>query len=161
MDLFDFSRMPRALLEHGSVLNHHGKPVGQCRERSLLDDRRRCHSFSRRVWQVARGRGARHHRGPKSQIQRGTCRRADTHVSRKARDDDVAAAGSADALWGKIGVGSVVLAEQPEVYGPGWWEGVVVGVTGDELTIRWMDDATEEPLRVSRRNVALRHPGAG
>ena len=78
-----------------------------------------------------------------------------------AATTEAEAVSSADALWGKIGVGSVVLAEQPEVYGPGWWEGVIVGVTGDELTIRWMDDATEAPLRVSRRNVALRHPGAG
>ena len=76
MDLFDFSRMSRALLEHGSVLNHHGKSVGQCRERSLLDDRRRCHSFPRGVWQVARGRGARHHldRNPTGQCFRCSVR---------------------------------------------------------------------------------------
>lgn len=67
---------------------------------------------------------------------------------------------SADALWAKLGVGSAVLATQPEVYGPGWWEAVVVGVEGDDLTVRWVDDATEEPVRVSRRNVALRHPAA-
>ena len=81
--------------------------------------------------------------------------------NKPAAKPDAEAASCADALWGKIGVGSIVLAEQPELYGPGWWEGVVVGVKGDKLTIRWVDDATEEPLRVARRNVALRHPGAG
>ena len=34
-----------------------------------------------------------------------------------------------------------MLAAQPEVYGPGWWEGIVVGIDGDDLTLRWMDDA--------------------
>src|SRR5437660_8852502 len=31
---------------------------------------------------------------------------------------------TADALWAKVEVGTVVLASQPDVYGPGWWEGV-------------------------------------
>ena len=69
------------------------------------------------------------------------------------------AVNAADALWAKVEVGTVVLAAQPDVYGPGWWEGVVVGVAGDDLTLRWMDDAAEEPIHVSRREVALRHPG--
>src|SRR5215468_10196992 len=34
-----------------------------------------------------------------------------------------AAVKTADTLWGKIEIGSVVLASQPEVWGPGWWEG--------------------------------------
>ena len=67
---------------------------------------------------------------------------------------------TADALWSKIETGTVVLAEQPEIYGPGWWEGLVVEIDGDELKIRWMDEPAEEPIRVSRRHVALRHPGA-
>jgi len=54
-----------------------------------------------------------------------------------------------------------VLAEQPEVYGPGWWESVVVGIKGDNLIIRWLDEADEPPVRMARRNVALRHPGRG
>jgi hypothetical protein len=70
------------------------------------------------------------------------------------------AVNTADALWAKVEVGTVVLAAQPDLYGPGWWEGVVVGVNGDDLTLRWMDEPTEEPLRVTRRDVALRHPGA-
>src|SRR3979409_1424521 len=31
---------------------------------------------------------------------------------------------AADALWSKIEVGTVVLATQPDVYGPGWGEGM-------------------------------------
>ncbi|HVB16811.1 MAG TPA: hypothetical protein VNF04_09785 [Stellaceae bacterium] len=67
---------------------------------------------------------------------------------------------TADALWAKVEFGTVVLAAQPDLYGPGWWEGVVVGVDGDDLTTRWMDDASLEPIHVSRRDVALRHPGS-
>jgi hypothetical protein len=67
---------------------------------------------------------------------------------------------TADALWAKVEVGSVVLAEQPDVYGPGWWESVVLAVDGDSLTLRWMDDTDPEPFHAARRNVALRHPRA-
>jgi hypothetical protein len=67
---------------------------------------------------------------------------------------------TADTLWSKIEVGSVVLAAQPDLYGPGWWEGVVVGIDGDDLTLRWMDEPAEEPFHASRRDVALRHPSA-
>jgi hypothetical protein len=67
---------------------------------------------------------------------------------------------TADALWAKVEVGTVVLAAQPDLYGPGWWEGVVVGVDGDDLTLRWMDDPELEPFHLSRRDIALRHPGA-
>lgn len=67
---------------------------------------------------------------------------------------------TADALWAKIETGTTVLAAQPEDYGPGWWEGVVVAVDGDNLTVRWVDDPAEEPIHVTRRHVALRHPGA-
>ena len=67
---------------------------------------------------------------------------------------------TADALWSKIEVGTVVLAAQPDIYGPGWWEGIVVDVKGDDLTVRWMDDAAEDSVHISRREVALRHPGA-
>ncbi len=66
---------------------------------------------------------------------------------------------TADALWSKIEVGVVVLAAQPDLYGPGWWEGVVVGVDGDDLTIRWVDDSGEPPFHLARRDVGLRHPG--
>ena len=65
---------------------------------------------------------------------------------------------TADALWSKIEVGTRVLATQPEVYGPGWWEGIVVGVAGDDLTVRWLDEQGEDPIQVARRYVALRHP---
>ena len=67
---------------------------------------------------------------------------------------------AADALWSKIEIGTMVLATQPDVYGPGWWEGVVVGLKGDDLTVRWTDEPDEDPVKVSRRDVALRHPGA-
>jgi hypothetical protein len=67
---------------------------------------------------------------------------------------------AADALWAKVEVGTVVLAAQPELYGPGWWEGVVVDVAGDQLTIRWMDDLSLESFHRARRDVALRHPAA-
>jgi hypothetical protein len=70
------------------------------------------------------------------------------------------AVNTADAPWPKVEVGTVVLAAQPDLYGPGWWEGVVVGVNGDNLTLRWMDEPGEEPIHVARRDVALRHPGA-
>ena len=66
---------------------------------------------------------------------------------------------TADTLWSKIEVGTVVLAEQPDVYGPGWWEGIVVGIEGDDLKLRWMAEPCELPITVSRRAVALRHPG--
>jgi hypothetical protein len=67
---------------------------------------------------------------------------------------------TADALWSKIEVGTEVLAEEPELYGPGWWQGVVVSVDGEQLAVRWLDDPDEDPIRVERRNVALRHPAA-
>jgi hypothetical protein len=67
---------------------------------------------------------------------------------------------TADALWSKVEVGTVVLAAQPDLYGPGWWEGVVVGIDGDDLTLRWTDDPALDPFHLSRREIALRHPGA-
>lgn len=67
---------------------------------------------------------------------------------------------AADALWSKVEVGTVVLAAQPDLYGPGWWEGVVVAADDDHLTLRWLDDPELEPIRLSRRDIALRHPGA-
>lgn len=67
---------------------------------------------------------------------------------------------TADALWAKVEVGSVVLAAQPDEYGPSWWESVVVAINGDDLTLRWIDPPPDEPFHASRRNVALRHPGA-
>ena len=70
------------------------------------------------------------------------------------------AVNTADALWAKIEVGTVVLAAQPDIYGPGWWEGIVVSIDGDDLTLRWMEAPAEKSFRASRRNVALRHPGA-
>jgi hypothetical protein len=66
---------------------------------------------------------------------------------------------TAEALWSKIEVGTEVLAEEPELYGPGWWQGVVVAVNGNDLTVRWLDDPDEDPIKVERRHVALRHPG--
>ena len=68
------------------------------------------------------------------------------------------AVNTADTLWAKIEVGTVVLAAQPEVWGPGWWEGIVVSIDGDNLTLRWMETPAEEPFQASRRDVALRHP---
>jgi hypothetical protein len=65
---------------------------------------------------------------------------------------------TADALWSKVEVGTVVLASRPELYGPGWWEGVVVEVKGDDLAVRWLDEPSEDPIQVARRQVALRHP---
>jgi hypothetical protein len=70
------------------------------------------------------------------------------------------AASTADALWSKIEVGTVVLASQPEIWGPGWWEGIVVGIDGDDLTLHWMETSGDDPFHASRRKVALRHPGA-
>ena len=70
------------------------------------------------------------------------------------------AVNTADALWSKIEVGTIVLAAQPDIYGPGWWEGTVVSIDGDDLMLRWMEAPAEKPFRASRRNVALRHPGA-
>jgi len=71
------------------------------------------------------------------------------------------AVNTADTLWAKIEVGTVVLAAQPEVWGPGWWEGIVVSIDGDNLTLRWMETPAEEPFQASRRDVALRHPSTG
>ena len=68
---------------------------------------------------------------------------------------------TADALWSKVEVGSVVLAEQLDVYGPGWWESVVLRIDGDDLTLRWLDDSEDpEPFHAERRQIALRHPHA-
>ena len=71
------------------------------------------------------------------------------------------AVNTADTLWAKIEVGTVVLAAQPEVWGPGWWEGIVVSIDGDNLTLRWMETSAEAPFQASRRDVALRHPSTG
>jgi hypothetical protein len=70
------------------------------------------------------------------------------------------AAATADALWSKIEIGTVVLAAQSDLYGPGWWQSVVVAIDGDDVTLRWIDDPTEEPFHLSRRDVGLRHPSA-
>jgi hypothetical protein len=74
--------------------------------------------------------------------------------------DATEAVNTADALRSKVEVGTVVLAAQPDLYGEGWWEAVVVGVDGDDLTLRWMDDPAIEPFHLSRRDVVLRHPCA-
>ena len=69
------------------------------------------------------------------------------------------AADAANALWAKIEVGTVVLAAaDPELYGQSWWEAVVVSIDDDDLTLRWVEDPTEEPFAVPRRDVGLRHP---
>jgi hypothetical protein len=69
------------------------------------------------------------------------------------------AADAANELWAKIEVGTVVLAAaDPELYGQSWWEAVVVAVDGDDLKLRWVEDPTEEPFGVPRRDVGLRHP---
>ena len=81
-------------------------------------------------------------------------------LAKQADPAGVEAVETADSLWSSIGVGSVVLAEQPDLYGLGWWESVVVAIDGDDLTLRWMDPPPDEPFHASRRNVALRHPGA-
>ena len=52
------------------------------------------------------------------------------YLRRDMYTDD--AINAADALWSKIEVGTEVLAEEPELYGPGWWQGVVVGVDGEK-----------------------------
>jgi hypothetical protein len=70
------------------------------------------------------------------------------------------AATAADALWSKIEIGTMVLAAQPDLYGPGWWQTVVVAIEGDDLTLRWVDDAAGESFHLSRRDVGLRYPGA-
>jgi hypothetical protein len=67
---------------------------------------------------------------------------------------------AAETLWSSIEVGSVVLVVQPDICGPMYWESVVIGVDGDDLTLRWMDDPGLEPFHVSRREVALRYPAA-
>ncbi|MBV9828189.1 MAG: hypothetical protein JO001_21355 [Alphaproteobacteria bacterium] len=54
----------------------------------------------------------------------------------------------------------MVLADRPELYGPGWWQCVVVAVDGDDFTLRWADDPSERPFRTSRRTVGLRHPSS-
>jgi hypothetical protein len=67
---------------------------------------------------------------------------------------------TANELWAKIEVGTVILAAaDPDLYGPSWWEAVVVAIDGDDLTLRWMEDPTEERFEVTRRDVGLRHPG--
>jgi hypothetical protein len=35
---------------------------------------------------------------------------------------------------------------------------VVVSIDDDDLTLRWVEDPTEEPFAVPRRDVGLRHP---
>jgi len=64
-----------------------------------------------------------------------------------------------ETMWGTVEVGSMVLATQPSDY-DGWFESIVVGVDGDDLTLRWRDGVDEKRFRVSRRNVALLHPAA-
>jgi len=66
-----------------------------------------------------------------------------------------------ETIGGTIIEAHLRFADQwPDLYGPGWWEGVVVGVDGDDLTLRWMDDPELESFHLSRRDIALRHPGA-
>lgn len=65
---------------------------------------------------------------------------------------------AAETLWSSIEIGSVVLVMQPDIFGPMFWESVVIAVDDDDLTLRWLDEPALEPFHVSRRNVALRHP---
>ncbi len=53
---------------------------------------------------------------------------------------------TADALWSRIEVGSVVLVMQPDIFGPMFWESVVIAADGDDLTLRWMDEPALEPF---------------
>jgi hypothetical protein len=62
-----------------------------------------------------------------------------------------------ETMWATVEIGSMVLATQPSDY-DGWFESIVVGVNGDDLTLRWRDGSDEKRFRVSRRNVALLHP---
>src|SRR3954454_24556953 len=55
-----------------------------------------------------------------------------------------AALEAADALWAKIEVGSIVLVSH--VGQPGWSESRVIGIKGDNLTLRWADDWSTEPF---------------
>jgi hypothetical protein len=81
-------------------------------------------------------------------------------VYRMAEMVTIDALNTANELWAKIEVGTIVLAAaDPDLYGPSWWEAVVVAVDGDDLTLRWMEDPTELPFEVSRREVGLHHPG--
>lgn len=93
-------------------------------------------------------------------IEAPTAAAVATPVHPRAAMFTTEAATAADALWSKIEVGTTVLATQPDLYGPGWWEGVVVGIHGDDLTVRWMDEPAEGPIKISRREIALRHPAA-
>lgn len=67
---------------------------------------------------------------------------------------------AADALWSSIEIGSVVLVMQPDIFGPMFWESVVIAADGDDLTLRWLDEPALEPFHASRRDVALRHPAS-
>jgi hypothetical protein len=99
-------------------------------------------------------------------VEGGVTARASATGAPEAPDQPTAqlytaeAINTADALWSKIEIGTMVLAEQPELYGPGWWQCVVVAVDGDDFTLRWVDDPSEPPFRASRRTVGLRHPSS-
>jgi hypothetical protein len=78
-------------------------------------------------------------------------------VGQSAFDKLATLVGPVHRVADKVEVGTVVLAAQPDLYGPGWWEAVIVHIDGDDLTLRWMDDPALQPFHIARRDVVLRY----
>lgn len=55
--------------------------------------------------------------------------------------------------WDEIGVGSLVLALEPP--DEGWWESIVIGISGEALTLKWRDFPGERVFVRRRSEVAL------
>jgi hypothetical protein len=58
--------------------------------------------------------------------------------------------------WDKIGVGSIVLAQ--ESFDDGWWEAIVLEVKKDMLTLAWRDYPRQPNVTRDRAAVALLYP---
>lgn len=58
--------------------------------------------------------------------------------------------------WDKIGVGSIVLAQ--ESFDDGWWEAIVLDVNKDMLTLAWRDYPRQPNVTRDRAAVALLYP---
>lgn len=63
-------------------------------------------------------------------------------------------------LWATLAVGDIVLAPELDEEGTpdGWWEAVVLAITGDSFKLRWRDYPEQGQITRPRHQIAFLHP---
>jgi hypothetical protein len=67
----------------------------------------------------------------------------------------------ADALWGTLTIGALVLAPELDrdgTYLAGWWEAVIVAMHGGGCILGWRDYPDEGLFRRARHYIAMLYP---